>query len=216
MLVKRILAIVVAGGFCAAANAQLSGSYDVTGKDFDGKAYKGKIQITPNGKTLKLKYRDGKTQAGVGVEKGKLLFTAWGPSDQCGMGVYALKDGAAGEGFAADIGHPNTFPETLKRTAGSGEISGTYEVSGKDYEGVPFAGLVKIEPRGPVYKLSFKMAGESFDGIGMKFADHLVVGWGGERCAVSAYDVKPDNTAKGQFAVYGKGVLGEESLMKAF
>jgi hypothetical protein len=198
------------------AFAQVSGSYDVTGKDVDGKPYKGKLSASKSGQTLKLRYSSGKSYNGVGIEKGSLLFSAWGPSDKCGMGVYEIKDGAAGDGMYADIGHPQVGKEVLKRTAGSGEVNGTYEIAGKDFDGVPFAGLVKVEPRGPVYKLSFKTAGEEYDGIGMTFANHLVVGWGGKGCAVAAYEMKADNTGTGKYAEFGVGKLGEETLMKSF
>lgn len=217
-LSTSLLAVCAIGLSPSAAQAQeIKGRYNVSGTDIDGTKYKGSLSIEPSGSTFKLTYRDGKTQKGVGILRNGRFYSAWGPSDKCGVAVYFLKADGNLEGEYAYIGDTGVYKETTKRTGGSAtSMVGSFDLAGRDSAGTPYAGKLAVQARGQLFKVDFKMTNEEHDGVAIQTGNALAVGWGGNKCSVASYAVKGDNTMSGSYAVYGETKQGTEEIAKAW
>ena len=97
------------------------------------------------------------------------------------------------------------------------DITGTYDCQGTNPGGKGnYKGTVVIEKPGDAYKVTWSIAGQTFNGVGILEGDQFSVGytdaaksWFG----VIVYKVK-GNTLTGPWAVYGSGNMGSETLTK--
>jgi hypothetical protein len=211
----RALCLSVLCTLVSSAYANVAGQYNVKGKDFAGQAYEGKLTISSVGPVYRLSYRDGRTERGMGILRGDTLFAAWGPSKRCSVSALEIKDGYL-EGPWGDLDRNALGSETLTRNSGSGVV-GVYSVSGKDPEGVDYAGTTTIDQRGDVFKVSFSGDGQTWEGVAIRLGNHLAVSYGGPKCRVTAYRLDSQtNTLSGHYAEYGESRLGSEKMTKGW
>ena len=71
-----------------AASTEIAGSYDVTGTNENGSAYKGTLEIIKHGEAYQFRWNAGKQYDGVGVEN-------------AGVVAVAFTEGADGKGCGA-------------------------------------------------------------------------------------------------------------------
>lgn len=92
--------------------------------------------------------------------------------------------------------------------------SGTYAVRGRDPQGQNYEGAAQIEATGPnTWRVTWRVAGETAQGVGFTIADAFVVGYiSGREVGVVMYG--PDNgNFTGIWTQGPDGGLGAETLM---
>ena len=202
----------------AAAGAQaqsLPGSYTVEGRDFDGKAYTGRLQIAAAGPVFRLTYSDSRTLRGMGIQKGNQLFTAWGPNNKCTVSALEIKSDGNLEGPWADLGHNSLGTELLKKQAGApGAVDGTYASSGRTPEGEAYDGVTTITTRGQAFRVTFKDSDGTQNGVAIRQGNALAVAYGGAKCGISVYTIGGDGTLSGPYAEPGDNRLGLETIKR--
>lgn len=216
---NQIKSLVVAAICCLPLSLALAadpvGKYKVKGKDASGSTYEGKLTITADSAIYRLTYRDGKTQRGAGILRDDNLFAAWGPSDKCSISALSINPNGGMEGPWADNGHNKLGSETFKRQSGpKGSVIGSYSTTGVDQAGNEYSGMATIEARGSLYKVTYKSGGETWLGVAVRHGDYLAISYGGNKCGLTAYTVKGNNTMSGVFADYGSSAAGTEEAVK--
>jgi hypothetical protein len=93
-------------------------------------------------------------------------------------------------------------------------VLGTYAIDGVDQEGNAYPAVGTIEARGNLFKITVKSAGETFLGVGVRHANYLAISYGGNKCGVTAYSIRPDNSMTGVYAEYGANKVGTEELLR--
>ena len=201
---------------CASAQAQnLPGDYMVEGRDFNGKAYTGKLKIAAAGPVFRLTYSEGGTLRGMGIQRGNQLFTAWGPNNKCTVSALEVKSDGNLEGPWADLGHTVLGTEALKKQAGApGNVEGTYASSGRTPQGESYDGITTIAARGQVFRVAFKDNDGTQNGVGIRQGGALAVAYGGSKCGVSVYTINADGSLNGPYADPSDNRLGVETIRK--
>jgi hypothetical protein len=193
--------------------AEIAGSYDVTGTNEDGSAYKGTLEIIKHGAAYQFRWNAGKTYDGVGVENGGVVavaFTEGTDGKACGVVTYrVLADGAL-DGKWGYWGVNEAGTETAMRTTGSG-LAGTYDTTGKNPDGKGYKGKLSIAPEAGGYKFAWDNGSAGF---GIRQGDTVSVGIGGSRCAFVAYEIKPNGILDGIWGGYGSDKTGTEKATK--
>lgn len=206
----------VIGLLMAALQAQaqnLPGTYQVEGRDFDGKAYTGQLRIAAAGPVFRLTYSDNRTMRGMGIQRGNQLFTAWGPNDKCTVSALEIKPDGSMEGPWADLGHAAIGTEALRKQAGApGAVDGTYASSGRTPEGQSYDGVTTVEARGQVFRVTFKDSDGTQTGVAIRQGQSLGVAYGGNRCGVSVYTIGSDGVLSGPYADPRDQRLGLETI----
>ncbi len=193
----------------------LPGNYSVTGKDFDGQPYTGSLRIAAAGSVFRLTYSDGKTQRGMGIQRGNQLFASWGPSNKCTLSALEIQAGGNLGGPWGDLDNTALGIERLNKQAGEPDkLEGTYEAVGKDAQGQAYDGITTITANGQTFRVIYKDSSSQYDGVGIRQGNALAVSYGGARCGVSIYSVAADGSLSGPYAEFGEGRLGLETLKK--
>ncbi len=193
----------------------LPGNYVVTGKDFDGQPYTGSLRITEAGQVFRLTYSDGKTQRGMGIQRGNQLFASWGPSNKCTLSAMDIQAGGKLAGPWGDLDHTTLGIERLTKQAGAPDkLEGTYESVGKDANGQAYDGITTITANGQTFRVVYKDSASVYNGVGIRQGNGLAVSYGGARCGVSIYSMATDGSLSGPYAEFGDGRLGLETLKK--
>lgn len=77
-----VLAMMLTLSGWTAHAADLTGNYRVNGRNPDGSAYEGSVQIVDNGGAVAMSWQVGSTYSGVGVVQGRVLSVNWGSDAQ--------------------------------------------------------------------------------------------------------------------------------------
>lgn len=198
-----------------------SGNYKITssGNPGGGGGYGGTVRISRMGEAYRIAWRlsGGESYEGVGIQMGDALAVGWGTgSGKHGVVAYSISGGTlAGKWTLSDMrGAIGT-----EELAGSSELTGAYKIvksttpggGGKGY-----AGTVTITPNGDTYTVVWKLtSGESYNGIGIRQGDLLVVGWGISQHSVGVVHYwKQGATLQGVWAIPGGKSLGTETLTR--
>ena len=204
------------GLLTAALQAQaqnLPGTYQVEGRDFDGKAYTGQLRIAAAGPVFRLTYSDNRTMRGMGIQRGNQLFTAWGPNDKCTVSALEIKADGSMEGPWADLGHAALGTEALRKQAGApGQVDGTYASVGRTPDGQAYDGITTLETRGQVFRVTYKDSDGTQTGVAVRQGQSLGVAYGGNRCGVSVYTIGSDGVLSGPYADPRDQRLGLETI----
>lgn len=72
-----ICATTLLAGLAAQAGS-LTGNYNVNGRNPNGSAYKGTVQIVDNNGAIAMSWQVGNTYSGVGTVQGRVLTVNWG------------------------------------------------------------------------------------------------------------------------------------------
>src|SRR5688572_4361330 len=209
-----IVALALAGA-AAVATAQVPGDYVVDGRDFDGKAYTGKLKIAAAGSVFRLTYSEGGTLRGMGIQRGNQLFTAWGPNSKCTVSALEIKADGSLEGPWGDLERSALGSESLHKQAGApGQVDGTYTSKGRTPDGESYDGVTTIEARGQVFKVNFKDNDGNQPGVAIRQGQSLAVAYGGSRCGVSVYTINADGSLAGPYADPRDSRLGTETIRR--
>lgn len=205
----------------AAVGEDFSGSYKITSSSNPGGGgggYGGIVRISKMGGAYRIAWTltGGESYEGVGIEMGNALAVGWGTgSGKHGVVAYSISGGTlAGKWTLSDMkGAIGT--EDL---AGSPALAGAYKIvkSTTPGGGKGYAGTVTITPHGDTYTVAWKLSsGESYNGIGVRQGDLLVVGWGISQDSVGVVHYWKQGTAlQGIWAIPGGKSLGTENLIK--
>lgn len=214
----HLLGMLAAGMTSVLAQANgLNGNYSVKGVSPDGESYVGKLTVQAKGPVFRLTYKDGKTVRGMGIQRGNNLFAAWGPSDKCSVSALQVKPDDSMEGPWGDLASPRLGSESWRRQSGApGSLNGTYVTDGVDLDGGAYKGIATVEARGELFKVTYKSGGETWKGVGVKHENYLAISYGGDKCGVTAYSIRPDNSMQGVYAEYGQAKSGKEEMVKGW
>jgi hypothetical protein len=102
--------------------------------------------------------------------------------------------------------------QLFAHAAGAG-IAGDYHVHGKNPDGRPYEGALRIEQKGEVYALTWETGGTT-NGIGIFSGDKLIASYGDPACGVVAYK-KRSGTLDGIWAMSNSTQLGVETATPA-
>jgi hypothetical protein len=199
------------------ANADLTGTYDITGTNENGAgAYKGSLAITNRGDVYQFSWDTaGKKYDGVGIQTGNAVASAFaeGTSGEgCGVVLYKMLPDGTLDGKAGYWGNNSSEKETAKRIKGS-DLEGSYEVTGTNTGGQPYKGTLEVKKSGAGYAFSWN-AGSTFEGFGVRQGEMVAVGFGGNKCGFVSYEVRPGGTLEGKWGGYGSKSVGTESAAK--
>jgi hypothetical protein len=202
------------------ARPTLAGHYGVASRrapegavDFDGA-----LALEKTGPVYTIARRSSASHAygGVAIEEGNLLCAGWSRGTFYGIAVYRLV-GNTLRGTWAIAYAAGTGTEQLE---GPPDMNGEYVItagySPRTHE--TYTGRATIRPTGETYAVRWDLDDqESFNGVGIRRGDLLVVGWsiGDAPFGVSIYDV--DATGKvldGTWATPGTPTLGVERLLR--
>jgi hypothetical protein len=96
----------------------------------------------------------------------------------------------------------------IAHAAGAG-IAGNYHIHGKNPDGRPYEGALRIEQRGEVYALTWDSGGTTH-GVGVLQNGRLVAGYGDPACGVVAYKKQSAGVLDGVWAMANSTQLGSE------
>lgn len=201
----------------------IAGSHNLSGTNPDDTTYSGSLEVTANNQVHTFDYTIGdQTFPGVGILRGNVISVGFG-GDECSVASYFVYPDGQLVGMWSVVGANTTGTENAVRTdtptyaegALIPDVAGTYDVSGTNYnDGSEFTGALTITAQGDVYQFSWEFAGGATDeGVGILLGNTLMVGYGGDSCAVNAYRVDPDKL-DGVWAVYGRDTLGTETATR--
>jgi hypothetical protein len=200
----------------------ISGSHNISGTNLDGTAYEGTLEVTPNNQIHTFDYTLGEQQfPGVGILRGNVISVGFG-GEQCSVASYFVSPDGTLKGLWTVVGSDTVGSENAFRTdepiyaegAMIPDVAGIYDVEGTSpVDGSPYAGKLGIIPRGDVYQFSWEFANGTAEGIGILVNNTIMVGYGGEGCAVNAYRVS-EESLDGVWGAYGNNALGTETATR--
>jgi|JI8StandDraft_2_1071088.scaffolds.fasta_scaffold38084_3 hypothetical protein len=212
----RVLAAACIAASCSAASAQnLAGRYSVDGRNFDGSSYGGTLTIAADGPVFRLTFADGRTQRGMGIQRGNHLVAAFGPRDCIVAAMEKTADGGL-RGAWGSLDRSALGTETLQKQAGpAGQPDGTYDANGRSPTGDTYEGVTTITPRGQTYRVVYKDSGSQQSGVAVLQGNVLGVAYGGPECVVSVYAIGADGTLTGRWADPADTRVGQETVKRA-
>ncbi len=198
--------------------ADLSGSYKIlsASNPGGGGSYTGTVAIAKNGDLFSIGWTISGTPPykGVGIVDGQTFGIGWGLGKAYGVAVYKVDGGKLDGKWATSMSKGHAGTEKLDGPAG---LNGTYKITeGKDGDsGDAYTGTVSIAPAGTVYNVTWKLAKESYSGVGILEGNVFTVGWGtaGAGAGVVVYSV--GDKLDGKWAQPGGKALGSEVLGKS-
>ena len=100
----------------------------------------------------------------------------------------------------------------------SGDLAGTYSVSGAGADGKAYQGDLLVTKHDSVYQLSWKLGAESYDGIavqsGNAMAAAYTTGTNGKGCGAVVYKISPDGSLDGTWGEWGVNASGKEKAIQ--
>lgn len=191
--------------------ADLPGEYAVDGRNPDGKPYKGVLTVEPRGDAWRFEWRAGTESSGIGVDIASKIAVAVG-GDQCAIVLYRVQpDGSLQGVWTSPLGGA-VGSETATRTAGT-SLAGDYAVEGKNQNGSPYTGTLRIAQEGEHWRLSWTVGGP-YEGYGIERDGYLGVSWGAATCGVVLYQRVADGL-DGDWKYYQTGVGQERAVRTA-
>lgn len=204
----------------AVGGDDFSGNYKITYASNPGGSggYEGMVRISRMGDAYRIAWTmtAGQSYEGVGLQMGDVLAVGWGiGGGQNGVVAYRINGGTLKGVWTLSGMKGTTGTEEL---AGSPELRGSYKIvrSTTPGAGKGYAGTVNLTPHGDTYAVVWKLAsGESYNGVGVRQGDLLVVGWGLRQDSVGVVSYRAQGaTLVGVWAVPGEDGLGAETLTR--
>lgn len=193
-------------------DSDLAGSYRIgTGLNPDGSAYDGTVKIKASGDTYTLDWTAaGRAYQGLGIARRGVLGASWGVAASGGVVVYEI-DGGTLRGVWAPQRGTKLGMENLE---GPKSLTGKFQITeARSVQGVKYAGSVAISREGDGYRFFWTLSdGSTYDGIGLKHGDVMVVAWPSSGAGVVAYAVN-GKRLEGKWAQRG-GEVGSETLVR--
>ena len=99
----------------------------------------------------------------------------------------------------------------------SGDLAGTYAVSGAGADGKAYQGDVLVTKRDAVYQMSWKLGAENYDGVAVQKGNTLAAayttGTDGKGCGAIIYKINADNSLDGTWGEWGVNSAGTEKAV---
>ena len=116
---------------------------------------------------------------------------------------------------SANNSSPNSTSTVSSST--SGDLAGTYAVSGAGADGKTYQGEVTVTKRDAVYQMSWKLGAESYDGVAVQSGNTLAAayttGTDGKGCGAVIYKINADNSLEGKWGEWGVNSSGTEKAV---
>ena len=100
---------------------------------------------------------------------------------------------------------------TISTSKNSGDVAGSYAITGKNPSGQAYNGDLTIKKQDSVYQFSWSVAGSNFDGVGVRDGDLIAVGYGagdnGKGCGAAIYKIG-DKVLQGKLGGWGYNQVG--------
>jgi hypothetical protein len=207
-----------ASGAAPAASGGVAGTYKIATATNPGGAggYAGTVQLAEQGDhfTVAWTIANSPPFKGVGIVEGSTLGVGWGTGSNYGVAVYKVEGGNLTGKWATFMNQGKVGTESLSGPAG---LNGDYKIVASTTPGTDksYVGTVSIAPKGSTYAVTWKLANESYAGVGILSGNVLVVGWGtgGGEAGVVSYNMA-GGKLDGKWAQPGGSVLGTEVLTK--
>lgn len=108
-------------------------------------------------------------------------------------------------------------PASAVSNSTSGDLAGTYAVSGAGAGGKNYQGEVVVKKRDAVYQMSWKVGAENYDGVavqsGNTVAAAYTTGKDGKGCGAIVYKINADNSLDGKWGEWGVNSSGTEKAV---
>lgn len=196
-----------------ATQANIGGKYNIVGTNPNGAAYRGTVQIIPQGDVYQFRWSAGYQYDGVGVVHGDVVAVAFASGANgkgCGVVDYKIRDDGSLVGRWGYWGTNEAGTENATRISGS-DLVGEYDATGKNPNGATYKVKLTVEPAGNIFRFVWS---NNTDGVGIRRGDDVAVGVGGSRCGFVVYEIKPDGTLDGIWGGYGSDHTGTETATK--
>ena len=112
----------------------------------------------------------------------------------------------------ANSSSPTNSP--MNSSSSSGDLAGTYAVSGASVDGKNYQGEVVVTKRDAVYQMSWKVGAENYDGVAVQSGNTLAAafttGTDGKGCGAIVYKINADNSLDGKWGEWGVNSSGTE------
>lgn len=208
----------------SATPINIIGAHNITGTNPDGSAYTGTLDVAADNQVHTFNYDINGAFPGVGILRGNTVAVGFG-GETCSVASYFVRPNGALVGLWALVGSNETGSEIAVRTDDLSfaegknipSVVGTYTTTGTNGSGADattYTADLEIIQQGNVYQFIWTFAdGTSTEGVGVLSNNTLMVGYGGETCAVNAYTVTPESM-DGVWGTYGNNTLGTESATR--
>ena len=198
--------------------SDLSGSYTVSGQnEGGGGSYSGDLAVAKRDDVYQFSWKSGTNQYdGVGVQAGNSVAVSFADGTEgkgCGVVLYQIGANGNLDGKVGYWGVNEAETEKATRTGGS-DLEGPYDVTGSNPDGKDYTGKLNVKKEGAGYRFAWTVAGESFNGFGIRGADMIAVGLGPSKCGFVGYDIKSDGTLDGKWGSQGTTSVGTEIAKK--
>lgn len=204
-----------AAGADSQSAPQVAGTYRISGRNQNGGVYNGTLTITARGPVYHLAWQAGANHEGIGIRQGNSLAAGWGGA-ACAVASYRVQPDSSLEGQWTTVGAGRSLAVSTERAARTGaagdDIAGEYTVTGRNPDGTPYRGALRITQRGAAYQFSWH-AGNAYEGVGIRQGDIIAVGWGAAGCGVANYQIA-NNALHGVWGLYGRNESGTEEAVR--
>ena len=176
--------------------ANVEGRYNVLGSNPNGDRYTGTLEVLRHGDVYEFKWNAGRQYNGIGVRNGKFVAVAFANGNDgsgCGVIDYRIMSDGTLDGVWGNWGTDASGTERAKHVSGRG-IEGNYAATGTNPGGTPYQVNISVQATGRVYKFAWS---NNAEGFGIRRADNIAVGFGGEHCGFVAYQLMPDGSLDG-------------------
>ncbi|MBS0658451.1 MAG: hypothetical protein JSR82_09445 [Verrucomicrobia bacterium] len=149
--------------------------------------------------------------AGIGLTNGRLMAAGYGNNAPFGLIVYEAK----GDEFQGIWTGSMTKGEVGFETLRPSGTQGVFDiVKGTQPGGGNYSGQVRIEKKGDVYEMQWRIGKEVYRGAGIRVGDTLIAGWTpGKSVGVVFYKLGEGlKTMEGLWTGLGATKLGSETL----
>jgi|GEM_PF-2296004 len=198
----------------------ISGAHNIAGTNPDGTTYTGTAQVTADNQVHTVDYNINGTFPGVGIMRGNVVAVGFG-GETCSVASYFVYPDGTLVGLWSLVGTNVANSEVAMRSdtpvyaegALIPDVAGAYTVIGANPDNSTYEGTLTITPQGDVFQFSWAYSNGAIEGVGVQIGNTLMVGYGGDTCAVNGYLVSPESM-DGIWATYGNNTLGAESLTR--
>ncbi len=195
----------------------ITGSYNVSGTNPNGSAYRGTLEVKDREKVLQFVWSSGGTQYdGVGIQLADTVGVAFA-SGKDGTGCSVIQYQFTSKGDAVGRwgawGKNESAVEVVSDPVAGTAAENTYKVAGTRLDGATYKGTLTLKQQGAGYAFKWD-TGDKSEGFGIRWGDFATVGIGGAQCGFVSYQVKPDGSLDGKWSSAGSPKLGTELAKK--
>lgn len=200
----------------AQQSAGIAGDYDVRGSNPGGTGgYRGNLLIQPTGDTYRFTWETGGPSpvAGIGIRRGEAVVVSYGDAS-CGAMLYGRGANNSLVGNWSTIGNTTVGSEIAmpvpNQPLGEFTVMGTNPGGGAP----PYRGKMTFRITGPTFTIRWDVGERVYTGIGVRLGEAFGVAYGASGCGVALYDIMPDGSLKGAWALRGQTDVGTETATR--